>query len=680
MKRNLRSFLPPRLTGLLGKTCGALLLLLTVGWLAQPVSAQNKMAETDLMYVPSGDQEAGPGVTIRPRSGVQPNAMWDVEFVTNIEQATGMGGWAGVCWTGTEWWAAVWNTDTLARLDVNGNLTGMFTIPTVSGIRSMTTDGTSIYAGNASTTINVIDPTTRMVTSTITSPVDARHCTYDPDANGGMGGLWVGNWATDIVQISLTGATLNTIPAATHGLTACYGSAYDNVSAGGPYLWMFDQSGLASQAMIVQLALPTGAPTGLTWDVMRDVGASSSDGLAGGLCLTNQVVSGKWTLAGLMQGTPDNLIFGYELDTLGPVVDAQLDATLADNGYTRIPQSQVSSFSFTGDVSNNGSSTLSTLNYNIDVTNGGSSVFTDQQSSSNLAPYAQAQLTSTTFTPSGLGTYEVSSYVSVGTPQVDSINGNDSVNYSFEITDTTYARDDGISDGGPGYAASNTDWAYVAALWDVNVTDTLTSITIEIETPITGDTTYAVVAEATGGVAGVILYTGPPVIISDPQDVYTLPIPGGLVLQAGQYAIGCYEGAGTTINLRQSNNIFTPDMNFFYLPNQGWFFSGVPTARFIRPNFGTPTSVGIDEPLASGSVKIYPNPSQGEFTLEVSLQQPEAFEVRVTDLVGQTVLESEVQFQQRDQIELDLRGNAPGVYFVNMTNGKQKVTKKIVLQ
>lgn len=660
---------------------GTMLLLLFAGWISQPLSAQQKHADSDFIYIPSADLDVAPGVQVRPHFGNNPQAMWDVEFQYNIENATNAGAWAGMVWTGTEFWTSIWNSDTLARFDVSGNLISIFTIPGVSGIRSMTTDGTNIYAGNASTTINIIDPATRMSTGTITSPEDARHCTYDPTANGGAGGLWVGNWATDIYQISLTGATLNTISAASHGLTAMYGSAFDNVSVGGPYLWIFDQSGTASQAEIVQLSLPGGTPTGLKWDVMRDVGSTSLDGLAGGLCITNQIIPGKWTLAGLLQGTPDDFIFGYELDSAGPKVDIQLDGTFADNGYTQIPIPQVSSITFSGDIVNNGTETINTFNYDIEVFTGGSSVFTDQQSANNLQPWASGTLSSAPYTPSASGMYTVTSNVSVMSPQVDSINANDSINISFEITDTTYARDDGISDGSQGYAASNTEWAYAAALWDINVQDTLTSVTIEIETPITGDTTYAVVAEATGGVPGAILALGPPVIINDPQDVYVLPLPGGVVLPAGQYAIGCYEGANTTINLRQSNNIFVQDMNFFYLPNQGWFFSSRPTARFIRPNFGTIGAVGIEEvALLDGTVKVYPNPGEGEFFLEVELEQSAEFQIQVTNLMGQSVWENTVHFQQKDRTALDLRGQAPGVYFVNMTNGKEAITKKIVLQ
>ena len=193
MRKNLRTFLTPTFWG-------ALLLLLAVGWIAQPVQAQNKTIETDFMYTPSGNQDVGPGVQIRPHWTPSPLAMWDVEFVHNVEQATGQGAWAGCVWTGTEWWTSQWNTDTLARFDISGNLIGTFTIPNVSSIRSMTTDGTNIYAGSANTTINIIDPVTRMQTGTIASPEDARHVTYDPTANGGAGGLWVGNWATDMMN------------------------------------------------------------------------------------------------------------------------------------------------------------------------------------------------------------------------------------------------------------------------------------------------------------------------------------------------------------------------------------------------------------------------------------------------------------------------------------------------
>ncbi|MEZ5082618.1 MAG: hypothetical protein R2750_04110 [Bacteroidales bacterium] len=53
--------------------------------------------------------------------------------------------------------------------------------------------------------------------------------------------FWCADWDSDITLVSRTGVTLNTFPASIHGLSGMIGTAFDNVSNGTPYLWIFDQ-------------------------------------------------------------------------------------------------------------------------------------------------------------------------------------------------------------------------------------------------------------------------------------------------------------------------------------------------------------------------------------------------------------------------------------------------------
>jgi hypothetical protein len=102
-------------------------------------------------------------------------------------------GLAGVIWTGTEFWCAAWASGDIYVADANGNALSpaSFTIPGVSGTRSMTTDGIHIYIGTAATSIYKIDPITKTLTSTINTSVTAcRYLTYDPTLDNGNGGFW----------------------------------------------------------------------------------------------------------------------------------------------------------------------------------------------------------------------------------------------------------------------------------------------------------------------------------------------------------------------------------------------------------------------------------------------------------------------------------------------------------
>jgi len=277
----------------------ALLLALTV-----PVMAQSEQA-------PVGPIGPIPSPTVSL-------AQWDILFDYDVTTPSGQGSLAGAVHLDTTFWAAVWNEDTIAVFNNDGTFVEDFTLPALfdagSGfIRAMTWDGTSVWAANNTTTIHEIDPVTKtVINSVITASADPiRFLTYDPSADGGNGGFWMGNFNTPISLISRTGNILTTIPATTHQLGGMYGAAYDGTSAGGPYLWVFHQAGDPSNGLITQLDLTMGVPTGAGRDVNQDL--NTPDALAGGMFVTNRWDDeGTLILGGISQATPDRL-FGYEL-------------------------------------------------------------------------------------------------------------------------------------------------------------------------------------------------------------------------------------------------------------------------------------------------------------------------------------------------------------------------------
>jgi hypothetical protein len=267
------------------------------------------------------DQEISPDIDRAWSSPIpESRALWDIQFNHNLQATLGTLGKAGaVYYPGTNSiWVSYWNT-TVSNYILNispttGAKIDSFLITGVTGVRALTFDGTFIYAGSASTTISKIDPVTRTRVGTIPSPVNARYCAYDPIANG----LWVGDFSSAVTLISMTGTTIRTIPYATLGVTSIYGCAFDDVSAGGPFLWLFAQgAGQGSPQMIQQINATTGLPTGVNHNVLTSVGVGNPNAIAGGLGIAKNLVSGMASLVGILQGTPDRL-FAYELTSLGP--------------------------------------------------------------------------------------------------------------------------------------------------------------------------------------------------------------------------------------------------------------------------------------------------------------------------------------------------------------------------
>lgn len=85
---------------------------------------------------------------------------------------------------------------------------------------------------------------------------------------------------------------------------------------------------------------------------------------------------------------------------------------------------------------------------------------------------------------------------------------------------------------------------------------------------------------------------------------------------------------------------------------------------------------GTNELNAENTFTLAPNPSDGLFTFKTTASGTKS--ISVVNLLGETVFASNTAAQQ---VELDLRGEARGVYFVNMTNEKgERTTAKIVVR
>jgi len=282
-------------------------LLLCISLFSLSVFSQLNSAEMAPIYFGETPNENTTGID----ETVSDRAFWTIQL--DVDPLPIGPGLAGCYWTGTELWVSRWGNDTLYTVSAAGVLIDTFVVAGVTGTRSITGDGTNIYLGANTSAIYKVDPITKTLTSTITTSVpNCRYVTFDPTLDGGAGGFWAGTWATDFTAVSLSGATLSTISAATHGLTTVYGLAYDGVTPSGPYLWAFDQTVAGTGATLVQLSM-TGVPTGLTHDTQTDLTGAPNTGLGGGVFVSSTFSPGVNTIGGLSQGVS---LFAYQIDDL----------------------------------------------------------------------------------------------------------------------------------------------------------------------------------------------------------------------------------------------------------------------------------------------------------------------------------------------------------------------------
>ncbi len=200
-------------------------------------------------------------------------------------------------------YTTVWNGPGILKYDMDGNYIGTFTIPGVSFLKDLAFDGTFFYGGAASTIVYQMDFDSQTLVGTITAPTIVRAIAYDADDDA----FYANNWGSDIVKFDKSGNLLGSFAAGPFG-DNYYGFAYDNESFGGPYLWGYAQVG-ATQNQIIQIQLPDGNETGYSLDVATKLNGTIT-GIAGGLFTHPNIVTGKWTLGGIVQG---QCIWGLEL-------------------------------------------------------------------------------------------------------------------------------------------------------------------------------------------------------------------------------------------------------------------------------------------------------------------------------------------------------------------------------
>ncbi len=92
------------------------------------------------------------------------------------------------------------------------------------------------------------------------------------------------------------------------------------------------------------------------------------------------------------------------------------------------------------------------------------------------------------------------------------------------------------------------------------------------------------------------------------------------------------------------------------------------------------TIIGIDE-LLERSFRIYPNPSEGVFKLEFSSSLGEDMEIRITNMMGQIVLEDEIEsFSGSYRKRLEMGAYRSGVYLLQLITERATVNRRIILQ
>lgn len=286
----------------------------------------------------------------------------------------------------------------ILKYDMYGNYVSSFSIPGVMSLQDLAFDGTYFYGGRAGPWIWKMDFTNQTLVKTIYSPTQlVRSIAYDPTNSA----FWVGDWSTDdFVLIDTNGNILNTITSATHGLSGISGTAFDNTSPGGPYLWAL--SGITgSTPIIYQIDIASGQQTGTYHDLAVD---NLNDNVGGGLFIHPDIISGTTTLGGLVKAYT---IFGYDLSSTEPLA---MDAELQTLDVAQMVENNAP-LPFSGLIRNAGYTTINTLDMSWSIDGGPANTYT--MTNLNLAPFTSYNYTHPDiWTPTNVGPYTITFWIS----------------------------------------------------------------------------------------------------------------------------------------------------------------------------------------------------------------------------------------------------------------------------
>lgn len=113
-------------------------------------------------------------------------------------------------------------------------------------------------------------------------------------------------------------------------------------------------------------------------------------------------------------------------------------------------------------------------------------------------------------------------------------------------------------------------------------------------------------------------------------------------------------------------------------------YEGVKFARFTL-DWLTDGTDSLEEPITAVNeiaktkdfFKVYPNPSNSVFT--ILLKNNKQAQVKVTNILGKKVLSKNISTKTNSS-EIDLTGNPPGIYILNVIQDSQYFAKKIIIE
>lgn len=92
-------------------------------------------------------------------------------------------------------------------------------------------------------------------------------------------------------------------------------------------------------------------------------------------------------------------------------------------------------------------------------------------------------------------------------------------------------------------------------------------------------------------------------------------------------------------------------------------------------------TVGVDEIESINDINIYPNPNTGNFVIEMEITKPQDLEIKLINVIGQTIYEEKISKYSGDyKKEIELPNIKSGVYYLNIETKEGVIRRKVIVQ
>ncbi len=359
--------------------------------------------------------------------------------------------------------------------------------------------------------------------------------------------------------------------------------------------------------------------------------------------------------------------------------------------YNRVPVTQVSPVHATSVIFNGGTNDQVDATINYEVTfNGtpvaGSPFAADQTSAAFLSLDKDTISVSTTWTPSAIGTIQVTATSTSVTG--DDVATNNTGTASMEITDFAYGRDGNAAQAFVGPASD----FEIGNLFDIYADDQFGGIDVAIGAgsaagdPIIGRIYLWEGFDAAGdpiftdiGVETLeYIFTGNEFNSVGESTFVTLPFASAVTLNADNVylaVVSCV--SGTRIPVSGSNEWV---VSWLY-DGTAWGATGsVPMVRLNSDETAAVATVNATTSFELG--QNMPNPSNGNTTIVYNLPSNERVTLTVRDLTGRVVSVSNegVKPAGKNMISLNTSAFGAGVYTYTITAGSSSLTKEMMVK